>query len=45
MVLNPHRCSFTLLDVKDELETDLASNNVIIKNGKEEKNYWESQQT
>ena len=44
MVLNPDRCSFTLLDIKDELETDLASN-VIIKNSKEEKKYWESQQT
>ena len=44
MVLNPDRCSFTLLDIKDELETDLASN-VIIKNNKEEKKYWESQQT
>ena len=44
MVLNPDRCSFTLLDIKDKLETDLASN-VIIKNSKEEKKYWESQQT
>ena len=44
MVLNPDTCSFTLLDIKDELETDLASN-VIIKNSKEEKKYWESQQT
>ena len=44
MVLNPDRCSFTLLDIKDELETDLASN-VIIKYSKEEKKYWESQQT
>ena len=44
MVLNPDRCSFTLLDNKDELETDLASN-VIIKNSEEEKKYWESQQT
>ena len=44
MVLNPDRCSFTLLDITDELETDLASN-VIIKNSKEEKKYWESQQT
>ena len=37
MVLNPDKCSFMLFGVKDELQTDLVSNNVTIKNSKEEK--------
>ena len=36
MVLNPDKCSFKLFGVKDELQTDLVSNNVTIKNSKEE---------
>ena len=37
MVLNPDKCYFMLLGVKDELQTDLVSNNVTTKNSKEEK--------
>ena len=36
MVLNPDKCSFMLFGVKDELHTDLISNNITIKNSKEE---------
>ena len=35
MVLNPDKSSFMLSDVKDELQTDLVSNNATFKNGKE----------
>ena len=41
IILNPGQCSSTLSVVKDELQTDLVSNNVTTKNRKEEKN-WES---
>ena len=37
MVLNPDKRSFMLFGVKDELQTELVSNNVTIKNSKEEK--------
>ena len=37
MILNPDKCSFMLLGVQDELETNIVSNNIIIKNSKEEK--------
>ena len=37
MVLNPDKCSFMVFGVNDELQTDLVSNNVIIKNSEEEK--------
>ena len=37
MVLNPDKCYFMLFGVKDELQTDLVSNNVTTKNSKEEK--------
>ena len=37
MVLDPDICSFMLFCVKDELQTDLVSNNVTIRNSKEEK--------
>ena len=36
MVLSTDKCSFMLFGVKDELQTDLVSNSVIIKNSKEE---------
>ena len=35
MVLNPDKSSLMLSDVKDELQTDLVSNNATFKNGKE----------
>ena len=37
MVLDPDICSFMLFCVKDELQTDLVSNNVTIRNSKEKK--------
>ena len=37
MVLNPNKCSVMLFDVKDEFQKDLVSNNVSIRNNKEEK--------
>ena len=37
MALNPNKCSFMLFDVKDELQTDLVSKNISIRNSKEEK--------
>ena len=37
MVLNPDKCSIMLFGVKDELQRGLVSNNVTIKNSKEEK--------
>ena len=37
MVLNPDKCSSMVFGVNDELQTDLVSNNVIIKNSEEEK--------
>ena len=37
IVLNPDKRSFMLFGVKDELQTDLVSNNVTIKNSKEGK--------
>ena len=37
MVLNPDKCSFMVFGINDELQTDLVSNNVIIKNSEEEK--------
>ena len=37
MVLNLDKSSFMLFSIKDEVQTDLASNNVRIKNSKEEK--------
>ena len=37
MVLDPDICSFMLFCVKDEFQTDLVSNNVTIRNSKEEK--------
>ena len=36
MVLSADKCSFMLFGVKDELQTDLVSNSVTIKNSKEE---------
>ena len=36
MVLSTDKCSFMLFGVKDELQTDLVSNSVTIKNSKEE---------
>ena len=36
VVLSADKCSFMLFGVKDELQTDLVSNNVTIKNSKEE---------
>ena len=36
MVLSADKCSFMLSGVKDELQTDLVSNSVTIKNSKEE---------
>ena len=38
LVPNPDKCSFMLFAVKGELRTDLLSNNVTIKNRKDEKN-------
>ena len=35
MVLNPDKCSFMLFGVKDELQIDVISNNITIKNRKE----------
>lgn len=40
MILSPDKCSFMLSTVKDELQTNFVSNNVTIKNSKEEKS-WE----
>ena len=37
MVLNPDKCSFMLFGFKDEVQTDLVSNNVAMRNSKEEK--------
>ena len=37
MVLNPDKCSFMLFGVNDELQKELASNNVTIENSKKEK--------
>ena len=37
MVFDPDKCYFMLFRVKDELQTDLVSNNVTTKNSKEEK--------
>ena len=37
IVLNPDKCSFMQSGVKDELQTDLMSNNVAIKNSQKEK--------
>ena len=37
MVPNFDKCSFMLFDIKNELQTDFVSNNVTIKNSKEEK--------
>ena len=34
MVLNPDKCSFILFGVNDELQKELASTNVTIKNSK-----------
>ena len=34
MVLNPEKCSLMLFHIKDEFQTDLVSNNAIIKNDK-----------
>ena len=36
IVLNPEKCSFMLTAIKDELQTNLVSNNVSIKNNQEE---------
>ena len=36
MVLSADKCSFMLFGVKDELQTDLVSNSVTIKDSKEE---------
>ena len=36
VVLSADKCSFMLFGVKDELQTDLVSNNITIKNSKEE---------
>ena len=41
MVLNPDKCFFILFGVRNELQRDLVSNNVTIKNSKEE-NRWKS---
>ena len=40
MVFNPDKCSFMLFGVRDELQTDLVSNNGTIKNSTDEP--WES---
>ena len=37
MVLNPDKCSFTLLGVDDELQTNLVYGNETLKNSKQEK--------
>ena len=37
MVLNPDKCSFMLLGVDDELQTNLVCGNKTLKNGKQEK--------
>ena len=37
MVFKPDKCSFMLLGVKDELQTDFDSNKCTNKNSKEEK--------
>lgn len=37
MLLSPDKCSFKLFGVKNDLQTDLVSNNVTIKNSKEVK--------
>ena len=37
MLLSPDKCSFKLFGVNNDLQTDLVSNNVTIKNSKEEK--------
>ena len=37
MVVNPDKCFFILFGVKGELQTDLVSKNVTIKNNKGEK--------
>ena len=37
MVLNPDKCSFMLLGVDDELQTNLACGNETLKNSKQEK--------
>ena len=37
MVLHLDKCSFMLFGIKDELQTDLLSNNVTTKNSKQEK--------
>ena len=37
MVLNPDKCSFMLLDVDDELQTNLVYGNLTLKNSKQEK--------
>ena len=34
---NPDKCSFITFGIKDELQTDLVSNKITIKNSKEEK--------
>ena len=39
MELKTDICSFMLSGVKDELQTDLVSNNVTIKDSKEEKSW------
>ena len=36
MVLNPDKCSFMIIDVKDEIQTDLFPHKVTIKNSKGE---------
>ena len=37
MVFSPDKCSFILFGTKDELQTDLVSNKVTVKNSREEK--------
>ena len=37
MVLNPDKCSFMLLGVDDELQTNLVCGNETLKNSKQEK--------
>ena len=37
MVLNPDKCTFMLLGVNDELQTNLVCRNEILKNSKQEK--------
>ena len=37
MVLSPNKCSFMLFGLKNELQTDLVSNNATSKNNKEGK--------